>query len=72
MNQTDNGKEAMEFILSFMASIFVIYPAMKEIYEFGIVSIQTNIPLQALTASVIFAGVTIGVFLFIVKRIKVN
>ena len=65
MKQTDKGKEAFELIIAFMASIFLIYPAMKDVFEIGNMSLQENIPLQALSASVIFAGGIIILFLLV-------
>ncbi len=66
MEQTDKGKEAIDFIIALMASIFVLYPAIKDVLEIKNMSFGENIPLQALSYSVIIAFIIIiGFFLFL-------
>ncbi len=70
MAQTDESKEAFketfEFILALMASIFALYPPIKDVFEAKNSFFLENIPLMALSTSVIFAFIVIiGFFLFV-------
>ncbi len=49
MEQTDKGIEAFDFIIVFMASIFVAYPAIKDVLE------NKHMAIAAFILSILFA-----------------
>lgn len=63
IKQTDKGKEAFDFIVSLMISIFALYPPIKDVLEAKKWFSVDNIPLMALLTSVLFFMVIAILFL---------
>ena len=62
-------KETLESILTLMVSIFALYPPIKDVFEAKNSFFLENIPLMALSTSVIFPFIVIiGFFLYFKKK----
>ncbi len=64
MEPTTKGKDTFDFVIAFMGSVFLIYPAIKDVIE------KNGMASWALFASILFSGGIIGIFLYISKHTK--
>ena len=61
---TTKGKDTFDFVIAFMGSVFLIYPAIKDVIE------NNGKAFMALFGSILFSGVLIGFFLYLSKHTK--
>ena len=65
MGNTTKGKDTFDFVIAFMGSVFLIYPAIKDVLE------NNGMAALALFWSILFAGGIIAIFLILFKHTKI-